>query len=142
MAARDHLNKHQSGKYVLIHRGLAGVHHSDVDMSRPLGTHWADDEHEVIAHQFATDRLTGGSEYPEERKGTVLHAIVHKRHILDYEKDADDWEAWANSDDRIAHGEGEVPLLPDTPVYVLGATDHHHDKDEVLHKLKSRMGRL
>jgi len=142
MAASDFLNKHQSGKYVMIHRGLRGLHHSDVDFSKPLGIHWSDNEHEHVAHTFASDSLGGDSDYPEEQKGTVLHAIVHQRHILDYEKDADEWEQWASSGDRIAPGEGEVPLRPDTPVYVIGATDHFHDRDEVLHKLKPKHGWL
>jgi hypothetical protein len=139
MAAKDHLNVNQSGRFLIVHRGLAGVHHNELDMKKRLGTHWSEKEH--VAHQFATERLESDPEYPEEEKGTVLHAFVHKRHILDPEKDVDDWNDWANSDDRYVEHEGEVPLRPNTPVHIFGATDQYYDK-EVPHTFKRRIGRL
>lgn len=139
MAASDHLNINQSGRFVAIYRGLAGVHHNEVDMDR-LGTHWSEKEH--VAHQFAGERLETNPEYPEEEKGTVLHGLVHKRHIIDPDTHPDDFDRWAYSDDRAIDYEGEVPLRPNTPVHIVGATDLHFDKDDVSYTFKRKTGRL
>ena len=121
MAASDNLNPNQSGRYVRVHRGFAGVKHNEVDTGR-LGVHWAQDDNSYVARSFATQAMyTGEQYYPEQQKGTVLTGYVHKRHLL--EPGSEEHEKWANMGEGAIESERETPLRPGTPVHLVGAED-------------------
>jgi hypothetical protein len=133
MAAHEHINKDQSGKYVRLHRGFSGMHHDEVD-TNSLGVHWVDDLHAHWADKFATDRMGEehhGQSYPEYEKGTVITGLVHKRHIM--EPGSEEHEEWSNVGDGAVDYENETPLRSGTPVHIIGATDFNldsnHDSD-------------
>lgn len=125
MPAHEHLNKDQSGRYVRLHRGFAGMHHDEVD-TEALGHHWVGDSSAQQADRFATNYHEDGGEM-DDRKGTVLTGLVHKRHIM--EPGSEEHDHWANHGEGSVESENEVPLRPGTPVHIIGATDFSDSGD-------------
>lgn len=73
-----------------LYRGLAGVNADEID-TKKIGSHWTSNP--TIAYNYATSRDVEG--YPQEEgdmRGTVLEAMVHRRHIVDPE--SEEGEAW------------------------------------------------
>ena len=118
MAAHEHLNTFQAGKYVRLHRGFAGVHHDEVDTSE-LGVHWVADDDAGWADHFARSN--------DDEEGTVITGLVHKRHIM--EPGSEEHEEWSNVGEGSYEAENEVPLRPGTPVHIIGATDFYSDSN-------------
>ena len=138
MAAHEHLNSFQSGKYVRLHRGFMGVHHDEVNIEE-LGVHWVGDNNAHVADRFATDNLGKGwgeNIYPENVKGTVLTGLVHKRHIMD--PLSEEHEKWSNIGAGAAESENEVPLRHGTPVHIIGATDFSNTDGDNDHEFTPR----
>lgn len=83
--------------YVKLYRGLANTKPEDVSTGRGLddpdypgvhdsvGIHWTPDFD--IAKNFATNRDYGGPRKRPVDEGVVLEAMVHKRHLIDYNSD-------------------------------------------------------
>ena len=130
MPAYEHLNSFQSGRYIRVHRGFAGVHHDEVDTSN-LGVHWVADDHAGQADIFATSQIglgDGEETYSENVRGTVLTGLVHKRHIMD--RNSAEHEEWSNYGEGAVESENETPLRPGTPVHIIGATDFNVDAND------------
>ena len=140
MAAHEHLNTFQAGKYVRLHRGFAGMHHNQIDTTA-LGQHWVGDSTAHIADGFATDQFKTGDVYNDEsHRGTVLVGFVHKRHIM--EPDTEEYEKWANTGYGAVASEEEVPLRPGTPVHLVNATNYRvSGRDTYVPFKKPRRGR-
>ena len=139
MPAHEHLNNYQSGKYVRLHRGFAGVHHDEVN-TEALGVHWVADANAQQADRFATDQIGKGwgeHIYPENVKGTVLTGLVHKRHIMD--PLSEEHEKWSNIGEGAVESENEVPLRPGTPVHIIGATDFSNVDGDNDHEFTPRI---
>ena len=137
MAAHEHINKDQSGKYVRLHRGFAGMHHDSVDTDA-LGHHWVGDDNAVLADKFATDHLFDPSYGAYRKTGTVLTGLVHKRPIMD--PTSEEHEKWANEGFGAVESEREVPLRKGTPVHIIGATDFSLDaNDDQNHEFTPRI---
>ena len=130
MPAYENLNSYQSGRYVRLRRGFAGVHHDEVDTSN-LGVHWVADGHAGQADRFATSQIglgDGEETYSENIKGTVLTGLVHKRHIMD--RNSAEHEEWSNHGEGAVESEHETPLRFGTPVHIIGATDFNVDAND------------
>jgi hypothetical protein len=129
MAAHEHINKDQSGKYVRLHRGFGGVQHNEVDTSN-LGVHWVGDDDAGWADHFAG--------LNDDVVGTVLTGLVHKRHIM--EPGSEEHEEWSNTGEGSYEAENEVPLRPGTPVHIIGAYDTNYNSNVVKeHKFTPRI---
>lgn len=137
MPAHEHLNKNQSGKYVRLHRGFAGVHHDEVDTSN-LGVHWVADDNAGQADRFATDQIgqLENRSWSENIKGTVLTGLVHKRHLMNPE--SEEYENVINMGEGAVESENETPLRPGTPVHLVQATDFNLDGDDTDHVFNPR----
>lgn len=84
-------------QWVRLYRGLANTSPDTVDSSR-LGIHWTTDPN--IAYNFATNRDAWGWSHHDEElpdpEGTVIEALVHRRHIIDPEsQEGQDLHDWA-----------------------------------------------
>lgn len=83
--------------YVKLYRGLANAKPEDVSTGRGLddpeypgvhdsvGIHWTPDFE--VAKNFATNRDYGGPGKRPVDEGVVVEAMVHKRHLIDYNSD-------------------------------------------------------
>lgn len=112
-------------RFVRLYRGLNEVEPNDVN-HQMLGIHWT--EHPDSAINFALNNDMYGyahesyeepGEEEHEDKGTVLEALVHKRHLVNPET-----EEWHNlADTEAIQGpesmERETTVRPGAPVYVV-----------------------
>ena len=138
MAAYENLNSFQSGRYVRLHRGFAGMHHDEIAGTN-LGHHWVGDRDAYVADQFATDAMghpDTPTNFPEAERGTVLVGLVHKRHIL--QPGTPEHSKWVNHGDGAVESEGEVPLRRGTPVHIVQATDFNADGNDTYHEFTPR----
>jgi hypothetical protein len=139
MPAYENLNSFQSGRYVRLHRGFAGLHHDEVNENN-LGHHWVGDNNPQTADKFATEYFgnsdfTGGHDR-EENKGTVLVGLVHKRHML--KPGTPEHEYYANEGMGSVESEQEIPLRRGTPVHIVQATDFNRDGNDTYHEFTPR----
>jgi hypothetical protein len=123
-----------------LYRGLYGVSSSEVGR-RDLGAHWTTDPN--IAYNYATGRDVEGNppEYDEESpmSGTVVSALVHRRHIVDPEsKEGQGWQdfhAVLGPD----HVEREKTVRPGSIVHVQEMIDVDDDADTTsIEKMSGR----
>ena len=137
MPAYENLNSFQSGRYVRLHRGFAGMHHDEVDETN-LGHHWVGDSNPHIADRFATEHMNSDEpEWPEQERGTVLVGLVHKRHIL--QPGTPEHEYYANEGYGAVESENEIPLASGTPVHIVQATDFNYDGNDTDHVFTPRI---
>lgn len=85
-------------QFVRLFRGLANVTPEEVS-KRSLGSHWTPDPN--IAHNFATNRDVWGYPHDDDGEipmtGTIVEALVHKRHIVDpNSEEGEEWASGAN----------------------------------------------
>jgi hypothetical protein len=135
MAAYEKLNSFQSGRYVRLHRGFAGMHHDKVD-STQLGHHWVGDSDSHVADRFAEQLLYDTYDDDSSGKGTVLVGLVHKRHIL--KPGSPEWEENINEGHGADQSENEIPLAPGTPVHIVQATNINRTGGDTDHEFTPR----
>ena len=136
MPAYENLNSFQSGRYVRLHRGFAGLHHDEVDTTR-LGHHWVGERTAHVADRFATERMdTTKPVWPEQERGTVLVGLVHKRHML--KPGSPEWEENINEGHGAHEPEQEIPLRAGTPVHIVQATDFKQGGNDTYHEFTPR----
>lgn len=118
-------------QFIQLYRGLHGVTPEDVE-TKQIGPHWTPDFN--VAYNFATYRDVDGNphwdalEYDDmPLSGTVVEALVHRRHIIDPEsEEGHDWQMgeavlWPG------HPEQERTVRPGATVHVQKM--HHFDDD-------------
>ena len=117
MAASDHLNINQSGRFVTLYRGLGGVSPDTVDVHQ-LGMHWTPNYD--VASNYANVDIEGD-------EGTLIEAKIHKRHIIP--ENSEEWEKAAGrsgvfSKDEAGWGswEQEHTIRSGAPVHVTQMT--------------------
>ena len=133
MPAYENLNSFQSGRYVRLHRGFAGLHHDEVDTTQ-LGHHWVGDRTAHVADKFAEQLMYDN--YDENPRGTVFVGLVHKRHML--KPGTPEWEENINEGYGAHEPEQEIPLRAGTPVHIVQATDFNQSGNDSYHEFTPR----
>lgn len=118
-------------QWIRLYRGLAGTPPEEINTKR-LGTHWTPDfetakvwtdpeKYGVSAPQDQGDGTWRGI-YDKDTPGTIVSALVHKRHIVP--EDSDEWEDVTS---QSAHGysfglegEKELTVRPKATVHITG----------------------
>lgn len=119
-------------QWIRLYRGLNAVKPEEVN-TQELGPHWTPDPN--IAYNFATYRDTEGTPHwdahydedtPEAMAGTVVEALVHRRHIVDPEsEEGQGWQLEAVL--GRGHPEQEHTVRPGSLVHV--EKMHYFDDD-------------
>lgn len=116
-----------SPQFQKLYRGLSGVDLTDVE-TKSAGSHWTSDPN--IAFNFATGRDVEGNP-PEEgdMRGTVLEAMVHRRHIIDPEsEEGEGWQGMMGVQGPD-HIERERTVRPGGIIHVQRAIEVDDDSD-------------
>lgn len=107
-------------RFVQVSRGLAGVRPEEVD-TRNLGSHWSTEPE--VAWNFALSRDSDGyanewDDSEEPSHGTVVHGMVHRRHII--QPGTPEFEDWAGGEGVFGPSgpEREQTVRPGAPVHV------------------------
>lgn len=111
--------------FVAVSRGLAQVRPDQVD-TRQLGPHWTTEPE--VAWNFALSRDFDGTvnwaayddSDDEPLHGTVVHGLVHKRHII--KSGTEEFDDWAGGEGVFGPNgpEREQTVRPGAPVWVQG----------------------
>jgi hypothetical protein len=122
-------------QWVRLYRGL---HESTPETvsTKQIGPHWTPDFN--IAYNFATYRNTEGyplhdaSDDDIPLAGTVVEALVHRRHIIDPE--SEEGRGWQEGEAVFGswHPEQERTVRPGATVHVQSL--HHFDDDKGTYK--------
>lgn len=125
-------------QWVRLYRGFAGTTAEEVS-TRRLGVHWTPDfdtakiwtdpeKHGVGAPPDQGDGTWRGI-YDKDTSGTIVSALVHKRHII-----PEDSEEWEDVTSRSTHGyslgfegEKELTVRPKATVHITGMQTYNPD---------------
>ncbi|NBZ96815.1 MAG: hypothetical protein EBR40_10390 [Proteobacteria bacterium] len=105
--------------FVEVSRGLAQVRPDEVD-TRQLGPHWTTEPE--VAWNFAMSRDFDGSAWESDDNaplhGTLVHGLVHKRHII--QPGTDEFEDWSGGEGVFGPNgpEREQTVRPGAPVWI------------------------
>ena len=116
-------------QWIRLYRGLAGVADDNIQTNR-LGVHWTPDyetakqwtDPEKYGHSAPGDFGDGTWRgiYDENSPGTIVSALIHKRHII-----PENSPEWEDVTSQSAHGyslgfekEKELTIRPKSPVHI------------------------
>lgn len=110
-------------QWVRLYRGLAQTTPEQINR-KEIGNHWSVSPD--VAYNFATNRDAEGwahDEYFDDMEdyspsGTIVEALVHRRHIIDpNSEEGDDW-ASMHSVFGPEHSEQERTVRPDATIHI------------------------
>lgn len=127
-------------QWVRLYRGLHATDPEHIEKNpKGIGPHWSTSSD--VAYNFATYRDISGiphwdmayDEDPIPLEGTVVEALVHRRHIIDPE--SDEGQDWQLGEDVFGpdHSEQERTVRPGAPVHVQAL--HHFDDDNEKYRV-------
>ena len=124
-----------------LYRGLANVRPEEVD-TKQIGPHWTPDVN--IAYNFATNRDVSGTPHWDNDEipmaGTVVEALVHRRHIVDPESEEGKGWQFGEAVMHPDHPEQERTVRPGGVVHVQKL--HYFDDDsDYYEKVDAPKGR-
>lgn len=140
MAASDHIGQ----QFVRLYRGLHSTSPEHLEKHPTgIGPHWS--KSPEVAYNFATYRDFSGTPHWNAEDdaipmaGTVVEALVHKRHIID--PDSDEGQDWQHGEAVFGpeHSEQERTVRPGSPVHVQRM--HYFDDDNDKYRSATPMRR-
>lgn len=108
-------------QWIRLYRGLFDATPKSVD-TKQLGVHWTPDVN--VAYNFATNRNAEGDSYWTEDeigdgpRGTVVEALVHRRHVID--PNSEEGHSWLMGGDIFGpeHPEQERTIRPGGTIHI------------------------
>lgn len=117
-------------QFIQLYRGLEGVSPETLDVHR-MGPHWTTDP--SVAYRFS------GTDY-EDTEGTVVGALVHKRHIIPVDTPEHDeaMSRWgvADPDEPLGRLEKEHTVRSGAPLHITEITHIPEDYNMVTRERK------
>lgn len=120
-------------QWIRLYRGLHATDPEHIENNpKGIGPHWS--KSPDVAYNFATYRDFSGTPHhdwddddPIPLAGTVIEALVHRRHIID--PDSDEGQDWQHGEAVFGpdHSEQERTVRPGATVHVQAL--HHFDDD-------------